>query len=78
MLKIVRMLLIFLTLLAAAGLVAVWAPDRSVEELAARWAPQPSQFVDIAFLKLHQNPSPCLCMNDVRAAPLVPVLSPVL
>jgi pimeloyl-ACP methyl ester carboxylesterase len=30
-----------------------WAPDRPVSELAARWAPPPSQFLDVAGLRAH-------------------------
>jgi pimeloyl-ACP methyl ester carboxylesterase len=47
---------------AVAGLVALmlvasiatsWAPDRSVSELAARWAQPPSAFLDVAGLRAH-------------------------
>src|SRR5258706_11184411 len=48
-------------LLAAAGafIVANRVPDRPVEELKARWAPPPSQFVDIAGMQVllcHEGP----------------------
>lgn len=36
-----------------AGFVAVWAPDRPVEALQARWAPPPSQFVAIDGMQVH-------------------------
>lgn len=36
-----------------AGFVAVWAPDRPVEALQARWAPPPSQFVAIEGMQVH-------------------------
>ncbi|HEX2530063.1 MAG TPA: alpha/beta hydrolase, partial [Burkholderiaceae bacterium] len=54
-------------LLAALGLVALslaalglataysWAPDKPVQELAARWAPPPSVFIDIKGLKVHMR-----------------------
>lgn len=32
---------------------ATWAPDKSVEELSARWAPAPSTFVDVNGLRVH-------------------------
>ena len=32
---------------------ATWAPDKSVAELSARWAPPPSTFVDINGLRVH-------------------------
>lgn len=36
-----------------AGIVAVWAPDRPLPELQARWAQPPSQFVRIGVLQVH-------------------------
>ena len=38
MLKIIRNLLLSLVALLVIGVVSVWAPDRPVEELTARWA----------------------------------------
>lgn len=41
-------------LLAIGGfLAATWAPDKSVEELAPRWAGQPSTFIAIGTLRVH-------------------------
>lgn len=41
-------------LVLAVGLVAFnWAPDRPVEALTARWAPPPSQFVEIDGMQVH-------------------------
>ena len=75
MLKIVRNLLIFISLVALAGLVAVWAPDRSVGELTARWAPQPSQFVDIDGMSVHlrdegprDDPEPLILLHGTGAS----------
>ncbi len=42
-----------LVLLVLGFVLATWAPDRPVDELAARWAPPPSQFVDVAGMKVH-------------------------
>jgi len=53
MLKIVRNLLLSLVALLVIGVVAVWAPDRPVEDLKARWAQQPSQFVAIDGMSVH-------------------------
>lgn len=36
-----------------AGLVAVWAPDKSVQELSARWAQPPSRFIDVDGVQAH-------------------------
>ncbi len=39
--------------LLALAVVAVWAPDRSVETLSARWAPAPSRFITVGGLRAH-------------------------
>ena len=39
--------------LVASFVVFNWAPDRPAEALAARWAPPPSQFVDVAGMRVH-------------------------
>jgi pimeloyl-ACP methyl ester carboxylesterase len=42
-----------LVLALALFIAATWAPERSVAELAARWAPPPSVFLDVAGMKVH-------------------------
>jgi pimeloyl-ACP methyl ester carboxylesterase len=42
-----------LVLLAVSFVAANWAPERSVEQLRARWAPPPSTFLDVAGMKVH-------------------------
>ena len=42
-----------LALLAVIFVAANWAPERSVAELRARWAPPPSTFLDVAGMKVH-------------------------
>jgi pimeloyl-ACP methyl ester carboxylesterase len=39
--------------LGGAGVVATWAPDRPVAELAARWAAPPSKFIGVQGLQVH-------------------------
>jgi pimeloyl-ACP methyl ester carboxylesterase len=51
--KSVLLLLAGLVFFAIAGLVATWAPDKTVAQLTARWAPPPSQFVMIDGLQVH-------------------------
>jgi len=46
-------LLIVFVLAGAAFLALTWAPELSVDDLKARWAPPPSQFVDVAGMKMH-------------------------
>lgn len=36
-----------------AGVLATWEPDRPVEKLASRWASPPSQFLDVAGMRVH-------------------------
>src|SRR5574337_335103 len=45
--------LVALVLSAALFVAANWAPERTVAELRARWAPPPSTFLDIAGMKVH-------------------------
>jgi pimeloyl-ACP methyl ester carboxylesterase len=63
-------LLAVLALLVAAFFAATWAPDRPVAALVARWASPPSQFVDIAGMKVHlrdegprDDPSPIVLIH---------------
>jgi pimeloyl-ACP methyl ester carboxylesterase len=58
------------------GFVAInWAPDRSVAQLAARWAPPPSTFIDVAGMKVHlrdedprDDPSPIILLHGTAAS----------
>jgi pimeloyl-ACP methyl ester carboxylesterase len=49
---------------------ATWAPERSVAELKARWAPSPSVFLDVAGMQVHlrdegprDDPSPIVLLH---------------
>jgi pimeloyl-ACP methyl ester carboxylesterase len=53
LLKILAGLLLALLALAALGVAAVWAPDVPVEQLKARWAPPPSQFIAVQGMQVH-------------------------
>jgi len=53
MLKIIGWSLLVLVAVAVVFMVANRVPDRTVEELKARWAPPPSQFVQIAGMNMH-------------------------
>ena len=75
MLKIARNLLLSLVALLVIGLIAVWAPDRPVEDLTARWAPQPSQFVAIDGMSVHlrdegprDDPEPIILLHGTGAS----------
>jgi pimeloyl-ACP methyl ester carboxylesterase len=42
-----------ITLITVGVVATYWAPDRSVAELSARWAPPPSTFVSVAGMQVH-------------------------
>ena len=52
-LKVVAGLLSALMLLMGALVLSIWAPDRPVEDLQARWAPPPSVFVEGMGINVH-------------------------
>ncbi len=54
---------------------AYWAPDRPLDELKARWAPAPSQFVAVAGLSVHvrdqgprNDPTPVLLLHGTSSS----------
>jgi len=61
--------------LVSLALAFAWAPDRPVEDLVARWAPPPSQFVEIAGLRVHvrdegprDDPRPIVLLHGTSAS----------
>src|SRR5216683_1223252 len=50
---IIAGVLVVLALAIGVFVAANWAPERTVAELQARWAPPPSVFVDVAGMKVH-------------------------
>jgi pimeloyl-ACP methyl ester carboxylesterase len=71
------LLAIPLVLIVAAGIfiAANWAPEKSVAELQARWAPPPSTFVDLLGMKVHvrdegprDDPSPIVLMHGTGSS----------
>jgi pimeloyl-ACP methyl ester carboxylesterase len=64
-----------LALLVGGFVAATWAPDKSVAELQARWAPPPSVFVDVAGMKVHMrdegvrdDPVPIVMLHGTSAS----------
>ncbi len=63
-------------LVAMAGLIHMsWAPDLPVEQLKARWAPEPSQFIALDGMSVHirdqgprDDPSPILLLHGTSAS----------
>lgn len=52
-LKVVALILAVVALLVTVGIAAIWAPDRPLDTLTARWAAPPSTFVTIDGLSVH-------------------------
>ena len=52
-LRILGVLLIACCVFVVAGILATWAPDRSVSALAVRWAQAPSQFIEVHGMQVH-------------------------
>jgi pimeloyl-ACP methyl ester carboxylesterase len=66
-----------LALLALVGVLLIrgWAPEIPVEELTARWAPPPSQFIELEQLRVHyrdvgprDDPAPLLLLHGTSAS----------
>ena len=51
--KLLGVLLLALVIIVAAYIGVNWAPDKSVDELAGRWAQPPSQFVEVMGMQVH-------------------------
>ncbi|MFM8301218.1 MAG: alpha/beta fold hydrolase, partial [Gemmatimonadota bacterium] len=68
-------ILLVATTLVGVAVAAVWAPDRSVDSLKARWAPAPSQFITLDGAAVHyrdegprDDPQPLLLLHGSAAS----------
>lgn len=75
LLKLLAGLVLLIAALMAVGVALTWAPDRQVSDLQARWAPPPSQFVDVAGLSVHlrdegprEDPLPIVLLHGTSAS----------
>jgi pimeloyl-ACP methyl ester carboxylesterase len=73
--RIVGVLVIALVVFVLAGVLATWAPDKSVQELSVRWAPAPSQFVEVGGMQVHlrdegprDDPNPIVLLHGTSAS----------
>ncbi len=64
-----------IVLLLVAGIAAVWAPDRSAEDLGTRWATPPSEFVLVDGMKVHlrdegprDDPNPIVLLHGTSSS----------
>lgn len=75
---VVRLLVVLVVtclVFVLAGVIATWAPDRSVQQLTARWAQTPSQFVAIQGMQVHvrdegprSDPVPIVLLHGTSAS----------
>ncbi len=74
-LKVVGGLVALLALTLGGFVAATWAPDRSVEQLKARWAPPPSTFIAVKGQQVHlrdegprDDPEPMVLLHGTSAS----------
>ena len=53
LLRLILVAVVIAVVFVIAGIIATWAPDRSVEQLKGRWAQAPSQFLAVNGLQVH-------------------------
>lgn len=75
LLRVLGVLVVAVLVFAVAGTIAVWAPDRSVESLSARWAQPPSQFIAVQGMQVHlrdegprDDPHPIVLIHGTSAS----------
>lgn len=68
-------LVLTVCLFFVAGVLASWAPDRSVEQLAPRWAPTPSAWLEVDGMRVHyrdegprDDPHPIVLLHGTSAS----------
>jgi pimeloyl-ACP methyl ester carboxylesterase len=69
-LRILFVLLVAIGVFALAGVLATWAPDRSVKQLSERWALPPSSFLPVNGMQVHlrdegprEDPNPIVLLH---------------
>ena len=75
LLSVMGVLLIAVLVFAMAGVLATWAPDKSVEELSKKWAQAPSFFVSVDGMQVHvrdegprDDPSPIVLLHGTSSS----------
>jgi len=73
--RIVGVLLLACGVFAVAGIMATWAPDKSVQQLSGRWAQSPSQFIAVDGMQVHlrdegprDDPVPLVLLHGTSAS----------
>ena len=75
LLRLLGVVLLAAIVFAIAGLIAIWAPDRSVEQLSLRWAEPPSRFIAVQGMQVHirdegprDDPHPIVLIHGTSAS----------
>ncbi len=75
LLRIVLVVVVTCCVFLVAGLLATWAPDRSVEKLALRWAQPPSTWLEVGGMRVHlrdegprDDPHPIVLLHGTSAS----------
>lgn len=73
--KIFGAVFLVIVLALGVGVAVTWAPDRTAEDLAARWAPPPSTFIDVMGMRVHlrdegprTDPTPVVLLHGTSAS----------
>jgi pimeloyl-ACP methyl ester carboxylesterase len=73
--RLLGVLLIAAVVFVFAGILATWAPDKSVAELSPRWASAPSQFIAVLGMQVHVrdegppgDPNPIVLLHGTSAS----------
>ena len=75
LLKILGVLVVTVVAILGGFLAVTWAPDLPVDELKARWAPAPSQFIEVRGMQVHlrdegrrDDPVPIVLLHGTSAS----------
>lgn len=73
--RLIGVLLVACGIFVLAGVIATWAPDRSVAQLSPRWAQPPSQFIAVDGMQVHvrdegprDDPEPIVLLHGTSAS----------
>ena len=73
--RLIGVVLLACCVFAVAGIIATWAPDRTVAQLSGRWAQAPSQFIAVDGMQVHvrdegprDDPEPIVLLHGTSAS----------